>query len=603
MRRTYFITWVLLLAITNAPAMAETMTFPKDSGIVDVTQPPYNAEGNGKTDDTQAIQQALADHPNGNKIVYLPHGTYIISNTLRWPKGSRGGWEHKRTILQGQSRDGSILKLADGTRGYKDPKNPKAMIWTGRKPAQRFRNAIRNLTIDAGDNPGAIAAQFMANNQGCVRHLLIKGNGPIGLDLGYTDEQGPCLIQHVEVRGFDTGIQTKHAVDSITLEHITLINQKKYGLWNNGQCVSLRKLKSQNTVPAVYNQGKVGVMALIDSTLSGTNKSSEYPAIINEAALFARNVKTQNYKGAIQNTGGNKKNVDEPVVEEFVSHKPISQFPSTGRSLHLKIKETPTVAWDDSADWVSPTHFGAKPNDKKDDTAAIQKAIDAGKPTVYLPNGRYLMNETVYLRGEVKRFIGCEARIGGEGDLVVQDTKSPVVIVERIQKDYGPGFGIVHQSDSTLILSSCIVGHTRVKGNGDLFIEDICGGPFELHGQNAWARQLNTERPTTKVLNNGGRLWILGLKTERGGTLVATQNGGKSEIIGGFAYATSKTKVEPMFLIENAAASITLGESCFNGNPFTKLVKEARGGKTKILKKGEAPGRTGGSMLPLYVGW
>jgi hypothetical protein len=34
-----------------------------------------------------------------------------------------------------------------------------------------------------------------------------------------------------------------------------------------------------------------------------------------------------------------------------------------------------------------------------------------------------------------------------------------------------------------------------------------------------------------------------------------------------------------------------------------ELVKEIRDETAKVLKRGEAPGRTGGSMLPLYVGY
>jgi hypothetical protein len=141
------------------------------------------------------------------------------------------------------------------------------------------------------------------------------------------------------------------------------------------------------------------------------------------------------------------------------------------------------------------------------------------------------------------------------------------------------------------------------KGRGDLFLEDVCGGPFVFRKQNVWARQFNVENDGTHVLNDGGSLWILGYKTERGGTLIETTGGGRTEVVGGFAYATSRPKTEPMFVIRDASASIIMGESCFNGNPFIALVEETRGSETRRLFNGMAPGRTGGSMLPLYVGY
>ena len=45
--------------------------------------------------------------------------------------------------------------------------------------------------------------------------------GAIGLDLGYTDEQGPCLIKDVPVDGFEVGVSTRTAVDSVTIENRT----------------------------------------------------------------------------------------------------------------------------------------------------------------------------------------------------------------------------------------------------------------------------------------------------------------------------------------------------------------------------------------------
>lgn len=76
----------------------------------------------------------------------------------------------------------------------------------------------------------------MANNQGGIDNVLIKNNdnqGIYGLDLGYSDEQGPCLIKRVQVNGFNTGIRTKYAVDGVVMSNITLNNQKQYGLYNS----------------------------------------------------------------------------------------------------------------------------------------------------------------------------------------------------------------------------------------------------------------------------------------------------------------------------------------------------------------------------------
>jgi len=610
MRNVLAITVCIALSALSCPAVAIAagIVFPPDAGVVDVTKAPYNAKGDGKTDNTAAIQQALNDHPSRQAIIYLPDGTYLVSETLRWPAGNGGGSAQKRTTLQGQSLERTIVKLKDHCPGFDDPGKRKAVIWTGQKPAQRFRNGIRTLTVDTGTgNPGACGIQFIANNQGSMQHVRIRsgdGAGPIGLDLGYTDEQGPCLIKDIRVEGFDVGISSRTAVDSITFQDIRLQGQRRCGLRNEGQCVSIEGLVSDNRVTAVANLGDVSLMTLIGAKLSGTGDAAGLPAIENSGAFYARDVETTGYKQAIQSTAGLQQNVAGPKVEEFLSHAPLSMFPSPARPLRLPIKPTPEVPWDDPADWISPLEFGGKPDGKTDSTAAMQKAIDAGKSTVYLPNGRWVIGGDVLVRGNVRRITGCEAHLGGKGLLRVVDGKSPVVVIERLDLIYA-GVGIEHASDRTLVISGITMGKAgyESRGRGDLFLEDVCGGPFVFRKQNVWARQFNVENDGTHILNDGGSLWILGYKTERGGTLIETTGGGKSEVVGGFAYATSRPKTEPMFVIRDSSASIIMGESCFNGNPFLTLVEETRGDQTRRLHKGMAPGRTGGSMLPLYVGY
>jgi hypothetical protein len=144
----------------------------------------FGAKPDDDLDDTAAIQQSLDQHPSGNRIIYLPPGRWIVRDTLKWPAGARGGLEQKRTILQGAGPSLTILYLPDATPGFADEK-PKPLIWTGNSPAQRFRNAVRDLTIEVGrGNPGAIGLQFNASNQGTIRNLTLRAAEAFGLALG-----------------------------------------------------------------------------------------------------------------------------------------------------------------------------------------------------------------------------------------------------------------------------------------------------------------------------------------------------------------------------------------------------------------------------------
>lgn len=576
---------------------AENIVYPADAGIVDVTQAPYNAKGDGVTDDTAAIQKALDTNVDRGAIIYLPNGIYLISDTLRW-----GGDESRQrnTVLQGQSRAGTILRLHDNCPGFASPRNPKGVIYTGHAPAQRFGNEIHNLTVDTGrGNMGACGIQFIANNQGGVYDVAIEsgdGQGVIGLDLGYTDEQGPCLIKNVRVLGFDLGIRAAGTVDSEMLEHILLEHQNRYGLRNDGQPCTIRDLHSRNAVPALYAGS--GFTTLISGDFQGLGAASTQPAIIAEAPLMARNVQATGYKLALLNHVNSDGDVSGPNIRQFLSKPASSLFGSPTAGLNLPVQETLALPWDDPKTWVSAQKFGAKADDGQDDSAAIQQAIDSGATTVYLPRGGYHVGHTIVLRGNVRRLIGCKAFLNVIAPLKTQpqpvfrmsDGTQPVVAVEGINTDFssGPFFFMDNPAKRTLILRRLAINFQAAdayhgSGGGTVFLEDVVGRYLKFHHQTVWARQFNPEGDGTHVLNDGGTLWILGLKTEGGGTLLDTRNGGKSELLGSFSYTTDRGKLAPMFIIDNAQAALTFDEVCYSGDPFTTIVRETHGGQTREL--------------------
>ncbi|MDQ8208903.1 glycosyl hydrolase family 28-related protein [Coraliomargarita sp. SDUM461003] len=72
---------------------------PNYSVGVDITN--YGAVGDGVTDDTQALKDAIAACPAGT-AVYIPDGSYLLSSTI---------FIDKSIVLRGESRLGTILKM------------------------------------------------------------------------------------------------------------------------------------------------------------------------------------------------------------------------------------------------------------------------------------------------------------------------------------------------------------------------------------------------------------------------------------------------------------------------------------------------------------
>lgn len=625
--RISYVGLVTALLVRLAPVTAENVVFPTDAGVVDVTADPYFADSTGENDATTAIQSAL-DNLGENAILYLPTGIYKVNSTLRWGPSddlTNCGSCQKRTILQGQSETGTIIKLNPSSSGFGDPNNPAPVIWTGQPPAQRFRNGIRNLTVLVGSgNPGAIGIQYIANNQGSMRNVTIRSEdrqGFVGLDMGWVSQIGPLLIKDVTVEGFDMGIRTAYIQNSITFENITVRNQNRYGLYNHRHSISILGFTSVNTVPALYNADTSGHVVLLDATLDGTGSPTGTAGIINDFVLYAREISGTGYDTLIANHAGTGTDVLGSQVDEFVSHQVTTLFPSGTNSLGLDIKETPDIPWAPFDQWVNPIDYGADPSGITDATSAIQQAIDAGKSTVYFPNGKYRIDSTLYIRGNVTRLIGCEARLQGKGVVTMAEGAGlpDTVVIERmdtrVKWDANDNLAYENKTRRTLVLSSVTMGSYTGGAEGALFLEDVVGGPWRFSGQDVWARQWNSETNDTQVVNDGGSLWVLGFKTEKGYTTISTQNGGKSEILGGLLFPASRPTDEavPALRNDNSVMSVSIAEALYK-TYYPTVVEEIRGTSVERLATTALPHRQaveespegiaskGSFSLPLYVG-
>jgi hypothetical protein len=578
--------------------------YPESPAVINVKQAPYNAQGDGKTDDTAALQRALNENVGRHKVLYFPSGTYLISQTLTWPKRFEGRDNWGMTMLRGQHPTTTKLQLQDGT--FTNPAEPKAMMWCGGfGSADWFHNYVEGLTFDVGaDNPGAIALQFYSNNSGAVRDcrfLAPAGSGLIGLDLGHRDMNGPVLIKNCEVVGFRRGISCGHAVNSQTFEQITLRGQSEVGFQNQGQAISVRRLVSENAVPSVSTYG---VFCLIEAKLTGRDAASRVPAMINYngGKIYLRDITTSGYKRALGDVrtpdyaaalridGPDKLGSEGPNVREYCSHPFTSPFGDSGESLRLAIKETPTVREDEVSAWANVDKFGADPSGQKDSAAAIQAAIDSGATTVFFP-GNYALKSTVIVRGKVRRLVGTGGWLDytrqAKPDLRIVDGDAPVVMLEHFASIHG---GVELDTRRTIVFKSvadCDLTNTLRAQGGEIFCEDFVTHHLALKGQKLWARQLNIENEGTHLVNNASDLWVLGYKTERGGTLLETRGGGRSEILGGFSYTTTAGKLAPMFVTRDSSVFAFFHEVCFNGDPFATLIDEWQGDERRRRERGQ----------------
>lgn len=612
MRYSVFRFFAVFLCISCSVLFAQVQ-FPHGSGVVDITKAPYLAKNDGKTDVSEILQQALDDHPNGNYVIYLPHGTYLISKQISWPQAEKEDESYRRTILQGESMGGTQIIMQSNAYGYDNPDAPRAMLYTGMGNHSHERNAIRDITLHTGKgNPGIIGIRFNANYQGTISNVKIysdDGQGVAGIDMNYTDNIGPLYIKNVEIRGFDVGILTGFPMYGMTFEHITLHNQKKYGIENHDQVLTIRNLRSHNAVPAVANFGENALLTMIGGALEyNGKKKAKIPAIYNEGYIFARDIATSRYAKAIEERGpASGEGVDGPEIIEYSSDIPTNLCHSPQYSFKLSIAET-LIPMEQPADqWVGiQGDYGGHAGTGSDDSKSIQQAIDDGAETIYFtPGGRYTINRDIHIRNRVRRIIGTEATIDGTGKFIVEGSAFKEITFERFGEF---GAGIVHKSPQTLILKNMKVKEyeSAAKGVGDLYMEDVAINRMEINLQHVWARSLymNNDRKT-KIVNNGGTIWILGLTAENGNTILHNRDHGEAEIIGVHVISNRKAKISPMFINDSSSISVEgLRETLIHGNAFPKIAEETRNGKTKTLESENLlKNPSGGTMMTLFVGY
>jgi len=599
----------VVLLVMAGMASAESIVFPPDAGVVDV-KAKYGAKGDGITDDTQAIQKAIDEVKGIPDTLYFPNGTYLVSGSV----GIFNGKAHSRDrflTYQGQSEAGAVIRLKDNCPGFDDPQKPKVVfsVYQGEGTGDVMHSYVRNLTVDVGrGNPGAVGLRFMSNNTGAMYHVTVrssdpKGAGRLGLDMRQ-GQNGPCLIQHVTVIGFDHGVETGDTF-SLVFEHLTLKNQNVLGFFNANGRTTVRDLKSVNSVPAVRNKWES--LTLVEADLTGGGKDNT--AILNESPkCFVRDIRQDGYGHLLKDAAG--KMHDGAAFDEWFEGKANALFPCEMKTLRLPIKETPEVPWEtDLAKWVKVEWSGA------DATAALQGALDQAakerKTTVYFPRRARTyeypkISGPVRVHGSVNRILGMSNIVdisdptgklaAGQAVFTFEDLTSEAVAVERfflLGGWKGPANVSLFENKSGKAIVLRNLGHSgttkKLSMSGEWFIEDVAPSRTSTlligPGEKCWARQFNPETPEANMIEvDGGQLWILGLKTEGRARHILARNGAKVELLGGVSYQSwdKQPTDPPMFTVINSDASFTFGFYHWN-SPFKTIVEETVGSETRTL--------------------
>jgi len=291
-------------------------------GILDVTKAPYNAKGDGKTDNTKALQKAMKDARDVRLVTWLPAGTYVVSDTLQCvqnvidPKPLAGVAAEARLrandfpcVIHGPGVSGrATIKLKIGSAGFGDPNQPKPLLviwarsWSAPyplAPSVSFNQAAISINLDIRGNAGAIGIDLQGAQGAVVEDVSIEATGAFAGMRGLQGSGGSTTS--LTVRGGQygvyaagigpyrtmTGSQPSPLLTLAILQDQTVSAIEYSGrgpLTVVGTSVRGAPIVSRNNVKP-YNGGLSVIDSVIESTGVGAAIRSDRPVYLNRTYI------------------------------------------------------------------------------------------------------------------------------------------------------------------------------------------------------------------------------------------------------------------------------------------------------------------------------
>ncbi|WP_081996023.1 glycosyl hydrolase family 28-related protein [Croceibacterium mercuriale] len=412
------------LASAAAPSRSVYQAMPQDPAAIVV-----QGVGDGRADDTAALQQAIdaAAAEGAGAIVFVPEGRYRLTRTLLLRSGVR---------VFGVGRRRPVFVLAERTPGFGE--GVAAMVsFTGEdqfrsgRPAvpprttvpfdptifdgtqTTFYSALSNVDFDIGEgNQGAVAVRFRVAQHAFLRHVDMRLGSAFAGVYHVGNE-----VENVRFFGGRYGIVAEKTAPTwpFTLIDSHFEGQQVAGIREHEAVLTLVNVMFRDMPVGIEidrgysdmvwgkdvrfaNVSDAGiVISMEDSTFTQVGFEN---AAASATPVFARlresgrtfagvgdhyEVRRFSHGLAVAALGetGTKQSVFDAVpVRRAVAPRPPA------------IRALPPVR-----EWVSVRDLGVAGDDRTDDTAALQRAIDTHR-VLYMPTGRYRVTRPIRLRAD-----------------------------------------------------------------------------------------------------------------------------------------------------------------------------------------------------------
>lgn len=392
----------------------------------DVTE--YGADSTGKTDSTDAINKAISDGGRCGygcdsstiypAIVYFPAGTYLVSSPLQM---------YYYTQMIGDAIDPPTIKAASGFSGIavidSDPYTSSGDNWYTNQ--NNFYRQVRNFIIDLKSMPETSGAGIhwqvaQATSLQNIVFNMIEGTSSAQIGI-YMDNGSGGFMSDLTFNGGNYGAFFGN--QQFTTRNMTFnnCNTAIYMNWNWAwtlQDITINSCTVGIDMSNVPTDQSVGSVLLLDSTFTDTTigvrtayNSSSTPVsagtlVIDNVDFTGASVAVENYKGTTILAGGS-------IVTSWMQGKHWAQKTGSRIQKTLAGPTKPSVLLGSDGSWftmnkpqyetyaytkfVHVRTYGAVGDGSTDDTAAIQKAMNAvgTGQILYFDHGNYVVSSTI----------------------------------------------------------------------------------------------------------------------------------------------------------------------------------------------------------------
>jgi len=410
------------VAASAAPSVSTYASAPDDAVAITV-----KGKGDGKADDTAAIQDALdraVRKQTRDGIVFLPSGRYRITRTLLVPLGVR---------IFGVGPTRPVLLLADNTPGFQTGVSAMVVFMGGDQysvgdipvpvpnvvPRDKkvrdansatFYSAMSNIDVKIGaGNPAAAAVRFRVAQHGFLSHM----NFDLGTAFAGVYMAGNAF-QDIHFKGGRYGIVSEKPSPAwqFTLLDATFEGQRDAAIREHEAGLTMVNVSIRDTPVGIeidkgYGDWLFGKDMRFENVSKAavliSNEDNAYTQVGFQNAMAVRTPTFARFRdsGKTVTRAGNYK-VDEftygltlsglGVPGTYETRFKAAAMPAMPAPAPLAIRPLPPMS-----EWVNVRTLGVKGDGTSDDTAALRAAIEKHR-TLYFPTGFYIVTDTLQLK-------------------------------------------------------------------------------------------------------------------------------------------------------------------------------------------------------------